>query len=146
MIEIYPALSGIKAAIDLARLGLTNRDQTLIEQAITDLSHKYTDLSLKALALAEKLNATDATLRQLQAEQSAMAAKLTERASYRLHEIYPGHFCYRFEPTEEHPGPIHHLCQPCYDKGIKSILIDYTRTGGNGYGCVEDDRHAIWAK
>ena len=122
MIDIATALASIQTTVDLIKAGIEARDQGKVRAAVADLSARYADLSMAALALSEKLRAVDASLAQLERENRELRKQLEERLAYKLYEVKPGLFCYRFEPSADSEEPAHYLCQPCYDKGVKSVM------------------------
>ena len=51
--------------------------------------------------------------------------RMAERARYALHDIANGVFVYRSNgfTADGDREPVHYLCQPCFDKGTKAVLI-----------------------
>ncbi|AFC86349.1 hypothetical protein [Frateuria aurantia] len=60
-----------------------------------------------------------------------------DRGRYTLFEVSPGAFAYRAYATPRlstageplPPEPEHYVCQPCYDRGIKSVLQRFNHYG-----------------
>ncbi len=88
-------------------------------------------LNGELLRAQESLFSLSAQLHELQQENFRTAEelrdlreRLTERARYSLHELSRGVFVYRSNGATAAGGsePVHYLCQPCFDKGVKSVL------------------------
>jgi len=148
MIEITGALTAARALAELAKVAIDARDDAKAKGAIADLQSKLFDATSAALAMAEKASALQTALSEAQREKGEIEAKLSDRASYALHEIRPGAFVYAAKAGGDGAAdrPAHYLCQPCYDKGIKAILrFAPARPGANAlYLCPEGGNpHAL---
>jgi hypothetical protein len=120
--EFQSALAGTMAALQLVKGAVAARDDAKVQAALIQVQDKLLDMSIASLGLTERVRSVQTALEEAKRENAELKAKLDERAMYALHEIEPGKFCYRSKPVGESPEPTHHLCQICFDKGIKSIL------------------------
>lgn len=146
MIEIAGALTGAKTLLDMAKAALDARDDAKVRQALIDAQGQLLeamsaalDIKTRASALFEQLEAAKGEVRELKAQ-------IEDRARYALTEIRPGAHAYASKPAQEGQGePAHYLCQPCYDKGVKSVLrSEPPREGRNGsYTCPAAQQHTI---
>lgn len=104
------------------------RDAQVLAAAKLELMERLAEANMQLLQViglatkqASDLQAAIERVRQLEAHQS-------ERARYQLVEAAHGRgvFAYRLrasgELTERQDEPVHFLCQPCFDAGIKVIL------------------------
>lgn len=99
----------IKNAPMLQQLGAAQQSVLTLTAQLFELQNKY-------LETAEELG--------------KLKKALADRDSYSLFEITKGTFAYRVNIAPEQSGaseprstePVHYVCQPCFDKGIKSVL------------------------
>lgn len=141
---IPAAVGAIRASLEIARLAVNARDDAKVQTALIDANMKLLDLSTAALALSEKNNALLASLAALQREKDQIESKLEERAQYELCEVVAGSFVYARKAANGDVQPMPYLCQPCYDKGVKTILRAVDRhMFGPAFQCVENDAHTI---
>jgi hypothetical protein len=130
--------SSISAARDIAKGLSAIRDQALISERTAALMEQL----LKA---QEGLLAHNTALLQIQQEHFEAREELrklkeaaSERGRYSLFEVSVGRFAYRVNVSPQQSGasepgsaePLHYLCQPCFDKGVKSVLQSMSRTDG----------------
>lgn len=128
--SIMVAFSALDAARKAALVALEVRD---FNKTAAELS-KINEALLQA---QNALLAQNAVLFQLQSEKFETAEKLrkleetlSEKARYSLVEITQGSFAYRVNVAPQQGGasepsgtePVHYVCQPCFDKGVKSVL------------------------
>lgn len=138
--------SSITSATDIAKGLISARDQANIQE-------KTATLLEQLLKAQESLLAHNAALLQLQHQHFEAREELrklheaaSERSRYSLVEVTRGCFAYRVNITPQQSGasepattePVHYLCQPCFDKGVKSVLMSAqcTMTGGSVLKCV----------
>jgi hypothetical protein len=134
--SITTAIASLKSAQELAAATLGVRDFNQSAAAISKINEQL-------LAAQQGLLAHNTMLLQLQSEHFQATKELrelkeavAEKGRYDLVDIGGGVFVYRANVSpEQHraggPGsanPMHYLCQPCLDKGDKSVL-----QGRNGY-------------
>ncbi|HDS1216241.1 TPA: hypothetical protein QEF70_002715 [Stenotrophomonas maltophilia] len=128
------SISTAFTAIDLIRKGLSAAiDVRDFNKAAAELSK----LNEALISAQTALLAQNGALFELQREKFQATEKLreleealAERGRYSLVELAAGHFAYRVNVIPKEGGasqpsgaqPVHHLCQPCFDKGVKSVL------------------------
>jgi hypothetical protein len=117
MMEITAALSGIKGAIDIAKVALDARDDSKAKAAINDMTGLLYEANASALAMSNEARKLSADLDSATRELREMKERQRERENYALHEIADGRFVYRSQGD-----PAHYLCQNCFDTGVKSVL------------------------
>lgn len=130
MTAIASLTSAISAAREIAQGAIGIRDATLVNEVTSRLVQKLLDAQNALLA-------HNAALLQLQNEHFEAREELrklqeaaSERGRYALVEVSPGQFAYRVNIAPEQSGagepggaePMHYVCQPCLDKGIKAVL------------------------
>jgi len=125
---ITGAVSSIKQAAEIGKVLLTIRDTSMVSQEVL----KIQELLLKA---QESLFSLSAQLIALQQENFNTTEELrkcketlAERGRYSLFSLSDKFHAYRVNlaPEGTHSisasEPLHYVCQPCFDKGIKSVL------------------------
>lgn len=127
MMDISTALTGAKAAYDILATSIAARDEAKIQAALTELQRKHTDLTASAMTHIEKAFNLQADLIKARDEIARLESKIDQKESYDLFEVAPGKFCYR---SNKGDAPLHHLCQPCWDRGVKSVLQTHAAGGG----------------
>lgn len=130
--------SSITAATDIAKGLSAVRDGALI-------SEKTAAIMEQLLQAQQGLLAHNAALLQLQGEHFKTSEELrklkeaaSERGRYSLVDIGNRCFAYRVNVGPQvggtaDPGfsePVHYICQPCFDKGVKSVLQGRFRAHG----------------
>lgn len=140
---ITAAVNAINVSKDLAKAAIGVRDFNEMAPVVAGLN----DQLLKA---QQALFAHNAQLLALQHEQFETAKELAkakealaEKGRYSLVELSRGIFVYRVNvaPVGSHVGdpvraePLHYVCQPCFDKGIKVVLQRVESAGGVGHRC-----------
>lgn len=135
------AVTAIKAARELGSAALKVRDFNQFAGTIAQIN----DQLLKA---QESLFAHNADMLELQQKYFEACEELrklnlaaSERARYSLHELSPRIFVYRMKDTPDSANskdvePPHYLCQPCFDKGTKSVLQKYDMWGSIYLHCT----------
>jgi hypothetical protein len=122
--------TSLGVAMDVAKTMVGIRDSQLVGEKVGAITEQL-------LQAQQALLAHNASMFQLQGQYFEACEELRklkeaahERGRYSLVELAPGYFAYRVNliPQESgsvEPGsaePLHYLCQPCYDKGIKAVL------------------------
>jgi hypothetical protein len=146
MVEITAALSSARALLDLVKGAVDMRDDAKAKAALAELQTKLFDATSAALAMAEKAAALQTALSEAQREKSEIEAQIKDRAAYALHELVPGAHVYASQPVAGGAdGPVHYLCQPCYDKGVKAILRSVPAGVGLNakWVCPEEQQHGF---
>ena len=131
--QISIAVGALKAAKEIGQAALAFRDFNETAGALTQINEQL----LKA---QDGLFAHNTQLMELQqkyhnAIDELRKAKeaLAERGRYSLFEISDRVFVYRANVAMASAGgdgkgssePLHYVCQPCFDKGAKSVLRKY---------------------
>lgn len=126
MEPISALVSAVAAAREVTSAALAVRDFNASATALARVNEQLLDVLDKALetkayaiTLQQQLFEANQELRLLQQSQD-------ERDDYDLFAVFPGVFAYRYRPASEGDSlrrhPAHFLCQPCFDKGTKSVL------------------------
>ena len=135
---ITGAIGSINLAKDIGKTLLAVRDFNEVAPVVAKLN----DELLKAQDALFRHNTELLALQQKQFEITEELRKakksLAERGRYTLVEVSDRMFAYRVNiaPVSgdvSNPIPaqvLHHLCQPCFDKGIKAVLKMHTILGG----------------
>lgn len=143
--ELISAMSALSTALGLAKTAVEARDESKLNAALADINTKHLALSMAALQLADSLNACQAAKADLERENRDLRAKAEYRGRYTLHELAPGRFAYRHTPIANSLEPEHHLCQICYDKGVKSVLHTIKDSMlGTAYECLAEKPHSFY--
>lgn len=127
------AVTAIKAARQIGSAALKVRDFNQFAGTIAEINEQL----LKAQESLFEHNADMMDLQQKYFEACeelrALRKAATERDKYSLCEISPRVFVYRAKVSTgtaaEDAEPLHYLCQPCFDKGVKSVLQNYNQWG-----------------
>ena len=134
---ITGAISSINLAKDIGKTLLAIRGFNEVAPVVAKLN----DELLKAQDALFRHNTELLALQQKQFEITEELRKakesIAERGHYTLVEVSDRMFAYRVNipPVSSdvsNPVPaqvLHHLCQPCFDKGIKAVLKMYTYFG-----------------
>ena len=137
------AATAIASARDLGKAAVGLRDFNQVSAAMSQIN----DQLLKA---HDSLFAHNAQLHALQQENFSMTKRLQElekqiadRARYTLFEISDQTYVLRSSnPTvlgsdlPHGSEPLHYACQPCMEKGIKSVLQKSSFYGSISLGCT----------
>lgn len=145
MLDIASAITSATAMLGLARDAISARDDAKAQRAIGEVQGKLLEITTAALALSQTNIALTDEIRLLKDQAHNAQVKSREREGYALTEVCPGHYAYQSQPTEDGvPVPVHCLCQPCYDKGVKAILRFSEAEGwGKEWMCPEVAAHQI---
>lgn len=145
---VSAVVSAISASKELAKAAIGVRDFNEMAPVIAQLN----DQLLKAQDAMFKHNAQLMALQQENFEATEelrkMKEALAERGRYSLVELSDRVFVYRVNvsPSSGDMGnpvstqPIHHLCQPCFDKGVKSVLQKSSFYGAISLECTICDK------
>jgi hypothetical protein len=141
--SISVAVSSLKTAKEIGQAALAFRDFNQTAGAITQINEQL----LKA---QDGLFAHNSQLMELQQkyfeateELRKLKEALAERGRYSLFQLSQGVIVYRVNVTPQDSGatdpsaaqPMHYLCQPCFDKGIKSVLQKQSSFGIQTIDC-----------
>lgn len=146
MSDLHTALTSAMQLIGLAKVAIDARDEAKAKSALMDLTLKLNDVSISALSSTEKAMTLQNSLREAQDENRALKLAAEERQGYVLTEVCPGSHAYKSKAGQDGDDtPAHYLCQPCYDKRIKSVLrFSRASTTHNAHWtCPEEARHGL---
>lgn len=145
MIDIAAAISSTSTLLGIAKGALAARDDAKAQQAITDVQLKLLDVSTAALSLSQTNIALTDEIRLLKDQAHQAQMKTRDRDGYEIAEVCPGAHAYKSKPAKEGASvPLHYLCQPCYDKGVKAMLRFHQTEGwGKEWACPENEAHNI---
>lgn len=114
---ISGVITSINAIKEITKAGIAVRDFNLTAAEISKINGellKSQDLLFKhnaeLLTIQQELFEKDRRIRELE-------ASMSDRDAYFLDQLVPNVWVYKSKTN-----PPHHLCQPCYDAGKKSIL------------------------
>lgn len=148
------AATSISVAKELGKTAIGLRDFNEVAATISKLNEQL----LKA---QDALFAHNVNLHQLQQQQIETSKKLreleellAERGRYSLFEISQGVFVYRLNAVENigEDGqklgvqPVHYVCQPCFDKRIKAVLIRSEGPSAVSHKCPECNTNFLESK
>ena len=136
-IEISAAISSLSAAIGLMKGAVDARDEAKVKDALMAMSDRLFAIHLQANELL-------AENRDLQAQINQLKEQEVERERFILHEVRPGAFALRMEPTGDDRTPVHYVCQACRGTGKKIVLrLDHSMLGPE-LCCPADPHHNIY--
>jgi hypothetical protein len=98
------------------------RDYTKLAAMQADLLKQIVDAQGAMFEVQATLQAQLQEIGTLKAEIANLKKAAAERESYALYEICPGSFVYRSQLPVTPTTPMHYVCQPCFDKGVKGVL------------------------
>jgi len=142
VMTIAGAITAARGLCDTVKNAMDAKEYAKVIEATIELNDKIIDLQTATLALQERFSVIQTTCANLEREKAELHEQLADKKSYRLHEIVKGRFVYRFEPDGESSAPPHYVCQPCYDKGSKSIL-HVTGRDNPYYECFLNKSHSF---
>ena|GEM_PF-1430539 len=143
LLAIGTALGAANATFEMLKTALAAKDDAQIKMATIELTTKLLQVSIASVELTQKLSELQAAKTDLEREIAKLREKFVERESYVLHEISKGLFCYKFRPIADSLHAAHYLCQPCYDKGTKSVLqFVNTQDKGRTYTNLDGTRRS----
>src|SRR2546423_136815 len=99
------------------------RDFTKLAGVQTDMLQRILDVQAAMLTMQATVSSHLETIDALKEEIAKLKKVAAEREDYALHAIRPGAFVYRYKGVVDESHPEHYLCQPCYDKGSKGVLL-----------------------
>lgn len=121
LVTITSALSGIKSAIEISKSLLDKKVSQEVSVAMIELNEKLINTQLAVMAMQEEVMKKTEELQTLK-------ARLSEKDNYKLVEFGDGQFACE---SKEGIEPKHRICQTCFDKGNKAVLLK-----GELYGSV----------
>lgn len=145
--ELASALTSFSALMELGKSAISARDDVKIKAALNGAEKKYSEAIDAVLSLQERLLQAQEQIAALQksivqANNALRDAeiKAKERSGYELVNLCTGgdHFhAYKRQPADgAQSNQVHYLCQPCYDKEVKSVLQVFRTDYGTTYACT----------
>ena len=113
--EVIAGIGLFKSMFDIAK-GLKNmNDATVRNAAVIELQEQILSAQEQQTALVERVS-------DLEKEMTRFETWETEKQRYKLEALPPGVHVYTLEEEMAAGEPTHHICQTCYQCGMKSIL------------------------
>lgn len=135
-------LQGTKTIADLLSASIEARDQLKVAELTAELHDRIARANSAVLDIQSKYLVSVEKCAALLEESLAMReriAEITKRASeadnYLLAELATNCWAYRIKPEKQGSDRPHYLCQPCYDKGVKSVLGCFLRLSQPAWLC-----------
>jgi hypothetical protein len=124
---IAAASSAIGAAREIGRAAVGVRDFNQLAATVSQLNDQLLKAQDALFTHQAQLLGLQQELFQTKEQLRIAQQVVEERGRYELFEISRGMFVYRLKLSMEAgaPGaePVHYLCQPCFDRGVKNALI-----------------------
>jgi hypothetical protein len=139
---VSSGFSALQGLLGIAKNIVEVRDLTKLASIQVELQQRILDVQGAMLDMQEKLAAKSEALDALKAHTAKLENATRDRERYALHEISPGAFVYRRRDGVPPPEPMHYLCQPCLDKGVKAVLqLMVSGLHGKIQNCPVCNRH-----
>lgn len=120
--ETSAALSGLKAAYDIAKGIQALNTSTEVRQATSEMLDALITARTQAFEAVETEASRLKQIRDLEAEIVRLKAWDGEKQRYQLKRFYPGTYAYELKLEMAAGEPTHRLCASCYGRGEKAIL------------------------
>jgi len=128
--EASAAVSGIKAAYDMAR-GVTKlTDDVNVKLATSDLIQALLDAQQHAVSAQQAQMELLQKIGELEAKLATVDDWKVTKARYVLHQFPAGAQAYVLREAHSGDEPYHRLCANCFEKGEKSILQTINKANG----------------
>jgi hypothetical protein len=118
--NVNDGLSAIKNLVEIAKQVLSLKDESEDKAERAKLQGALIEAQSVVLKMQETYLALLAAKQQLEKEVARLEAWDEEKENYGLQEIAPMVFAYA--QKAQSAGPVHWLCQSCFDNGKKSML------------------------
>lgn len=128
--EIGGALSGLKAAMDIARGLNATAGNVAINDAKIALQSAILEAQNALLQSQEAQAKNSKRIDELEAQIAKMDRWEQEKLRYQLEEFPTGAYAYVLKTDFAAGEPCHKICPVCYQEGRKSILQTVRRHGG----------------
>lgn len=120
--EISAAISGVKAAADLAKALNDTMSQAALNEVKIGLQEKILDAHGALLAAQAAEQESDRRIADLEQQINQFNAWDAGRDRYELTAVDSGAFAYTLKPGREEGEPPHWLCPTCFNRRIKSLF------------------------
>ena len=124
------AVSGIKAALDIAKGVSALKGEVEINQAIISIQRTLLDAQESALADKQIIGELRGRLTDIERAEQSRSDRQRDMARYRLTKSPMGAYFYELRPEMAEGEVTHRLCATCYQEGRKSILHTIAAHGG----------------
>jgi hypothetical protein len=130
MSAISGLLTGLNGIRDLAGSLINLRDAQVIATVQMDLTNRILEMQSQLSEVLAAIIEKDGTIAALDKRCRDLERKQADRERYQLSKLASNRdvFAYRLKPPSELQSDAselpHFLCQPCFDKGIKAVLIE----------------------
>jgi hypothetical protein len=122
MASISAAITGLKAATDIARGIVDLKTATEIQGKVIELQGVILAAQSSALAAQSDQFTLLEQVRELKEKMAHLEAWSTEKQRYKMQQWGHGSFVYLLKEEEAAGEPSHALCTTCYERGVKSVL------------------------
>lgn len=136
--------SSFSAALDIAKSIGSVRDTALVGEKKKALTNELFQLQNAFLTNAAVVKSLEEELMQVRRENDKLRQLMEDRGKYALVQLGHRQFALRSIGSEDGNGaapdganePLHYICQPCFAKGVKSVLQGhYSMAVPNGLLC-----------
>lgn len=121
-------MTSLTATVELGKAALGVRDANQLAATVAQMNDKILHAQQSLFGVMAQSLALTQELANAQQENQKLRAAIEQRGRYALVELAEGQFVLRSKlesGTDSNPvdaEPVHHICQPCFDKGLKSVL------------------------
>jgi hypothetical protein len=122
MASIGAAISGLKAAGELAGSFLKLRDVAAVQGKVIELQTVILSAQQSALSAQSEQLALAEEKRRLEKQIADLEAWDREKQRYELKEVAASAFAYALKAGMEGGEPPHHICAKCFNERKKTIL------------------------
>lgn len=129
-LAIGAAISGLKAAGELAGGFVKLRDEAMIQSKVIELQTVILAAQSSALAAQSEQFTLLETKRELEARIAELEAWDAEKKRYGLTDLGGGRVAFALKPDAQGAEPDHQLCTACFGEGHKGYLQMETRYPG----------------
>jgi hypothetical protein len=142
---VAQAGSAITLAKEFTKAAVGIRDFNQVAAALSQVNDQLLKAQDALFTHNTQLLELQEQYRQAMDELRKLKDIVAERGRYQLHELSQGVFVYRFaqeqgaaqEGINAVAQPTHYVCQRCFDKGVKSVLIRHDDSWGIRHTCEE---------
>lgn len=124
---ISTARKALAAAIDMGLVAIKMRDFNAMASALTKVNEQLIHAQDALLSHHAQFSALNEKLLHTTKELAIAHHVIAQRGNYELVSLSLGVFAYRLKQTPSGGPtlgePVHYVCQPCLDKGIKAVLV-----------------------
>jgi hypothetical protein len=147
LVELNSVIAAFTAAKDLGLALVSERDRHKAAAIQIEFTEKIVQAQANLLQVLGIATEQAEALRTARERVGELEAGQREAQRYQLVEVVAGRgiYAYRLRPASElderRDEPVHFLCQPCFDRGIKSVL--QRSLNGNSLVCSGSEAHRL---